>query len=81
MLTKTELKKLWRDHGFRPLKRLGQNFLIDKNVKDKIFRNLELDPPDIVVEIGAGFGEITFGLAKFAKKVFAVERTKRLPEF
>ena len=78
MLTKSELKNLWHEYGFRPNKRLGQNFLIDKNVKDRILRNLELDKGDIVVEIGAGFGEITFDIARKAKLVFAVEKDKRI---
>jgi len=78
MLTKNELKALWQRTGFRPIKRLGQNFLIDKNVKDKILRNLEINPEDTVIEIGPGFGEITFGLAKRAKKVFAVEKDRKI---
>ena len=69
MLTKRELKKLWEAHGFRPVKRLGQNFLIDKNVKEKILRNLDIESDDIIIEIGAGFGEFTFDFANLAKKV------------
>ncbi|MGB2705403.1 MAG: 16S rRNA (adenine(1518)-N(6)/adenine(1519)-N(6))-dimethyltransferase RsmA [Candidatus Omnitrophota bacterium] len=78
MLTKNELKALWQKTGFRPLKRLGQNFLVDKNVKDKILRNVEIGPDDTVLEIGPGFGEMTFGLAERAKKVFAVEKDKKV---
>ena len=74
MLTKTELLKLWKECGFRPSKRLGQNFLIDKNIKDKILANLGLDSGDTVIEIGAGFGELTRGLAEIAEKVFAIEK-------
>lgn len=74
MLTKTELEGIWRKYGFRPLKRLGQNFLIDKNIKDKILTNLDLDSGDTVIEIGAGFGELTRGLAEIAGKVFAIEK-------
>ncbi|MBL7157355.1 MAG: ribosomal RNA small subunit methyltransferase A [Candidatus Omnitrophica bacterium] len=78
MLTKTELKTLWGKHDFRPIKRLGQNFLIDKNVKEKILKNIELDSEDIVIEIGAGFAEITLDLAGQAKKVFAFEKDKKI---
>ncbi|MBL7155544.1 MAG: ribosomal RNA small subunit methyltransferase A [Candidatus Omnitrophica bacterium] len=78
MLTKNELKTLWKREDFKPLVRLGQNFLIDKNVKDKILRNLAITPDDIVVEIGSGFGELTFDLAKHARKVFAVEKDKKI---
>jgi len=78
MLTKNELKELWRQHDFRPVKRLGQNFLVDKNVLDKILRNLDVDADDTVVEIGAGFGEITFDLARRAKRIFAVEKDRKI---
>ncbi|MFC1576617.1 16S rRNA (adenine(1518)-N(6)/adenine(1519)-N(6))-dimethyltransferase RsmA [Candidatus Omnitrophota bacterium] len=78
MLTKNELKVLWKAEGFRPLKRFGQNFLIDKNIKDKIVRSLDVGPDDTVLEVGAGFGEITFDLASRAKRVFAVEKDKKI---
>ncbi|UCD54627.1 MAG: ribosomal RNA small subunit methyltransferase A [Candidatus Omnitrophota bacterium] len=78
MLTKSELKALWKSEDFRPLKRLGQNFLIDKNVKDKILRNLELDPEDTLIEIGTGFGELTFDLAKSTGAVFAIEKDRKI---
>lgn len=58
---------------FKPKKRLGQNFLTDKNIQNKILRSLELKPSDIILEIGSGSGEFTALLAKKAKKVFAVE--------
>ncbi len=78
MLTKRQLKELWRETGFRPLKRFGQNFLIDKNIKDKILRNVEIGPGDTVIEIGPGFGEMTFGLAERVKRIFAVEKDKKI---
>ena len=78
MLTKNQLKALWREHDFRPLKRFGQNFLIDNNVKEKIIANLRLSENDTVLEIGSGFCEITEDIAKRVKKVFAVEKDKKL---
>ena len=80
MLTKNELRTLWKKYGFRPKKRLGQNFLVDKNVCDKILRHLNISSDDVVVEIGAGFGELTYALAKTAKSVFAVEKDRRITE-
>jgi 16S rRNA (adenine1518-N6/adenine1519-N6)-dimethyltransferase len=73
-----ELKKLWQEHDFRPSKRLGQNFLIDKNVRDNILKELQLDGESIVVEIGAGFGVMSFEIADTAKKVFAVEKDAKI---
>lgn len=78
MLTQSELRGLWEKTGFMPKKRLGQNFLVDKNVKEKILRNLELNPGDTVIEIGPGFGELTFDLAKLSKEVFSVEKDRKI---
>jgi len=73
-----ELRKIWEDNGFRPAKRLGQNFLIDKNVRDNILRALPLSAKGNVVEIGPGFGVMTFELAGRCARVFAVEKDGRV---
>jgi len=73
-----ELKKIWQEIGFRPGKSLGQNFLIDKNVRDKIISFLSLTPQEVVLEIGPGFGAMTFELASRSKKVIAVDKDKRI---
>jgi len=57
----------------RPKKRLGQNFLIDRNIQSKIIDACELNPCDIVLEIGAGRGELTCLLANKVKSVYAFE--------
>ena len=57
----------------RPLKRFGQNFLIDKNIIKKIIREVSLTPRDIVLEIGPGRGALTFSLARHARKLIGVE--------
>ncbi len=57
----------------KPLKRFGQNFLVDRNVLDKIFAAFELGANDTVLEIGPGDGAMTFRLAKIVKQVVAVE--------
>ncbi len=75
-----QLKQLWKEHGFRPNKRLGQNFLIDKNVRDNILRALSLDESGTVVEIGSGFGVMSFALAERCGKLFAVEKDSRICE-
>lgn len=78
MLTISELKNLWESNDFRPVKRLGQNFLIDKNIKDKIVSTLEIEKNDTVLEIGPGFGELTFDLSNIAQKVYAIEKDKKI---
>jgi len=55
---------------------MGQNFLIDRNIKDKIIKASELKPDDTVLEIGPGFGALTFDIARRAKRVIAVEKDR-----
>lgn len=62
----------------KPRKRLGQNFLIDKNIQEKIVNSCNLQESDVVLEIGPGRGELTRLLLAKAKKVFAVEIDKEL---
>ncbi|NIO05836.1 MAG: ribosomal RNA small subunit methyltransferase A [Proteobacteria bacterium] len=58
---------------FFPRKRLGQHFLIDKNAMEKIVRVADLDPADVILEIGPGRGEMTMLLAQKSQRVMAVE--------
>jgi 16S rRNA (adenine1518-N6/adenine1519-N6)-dimethyltransferase len=58
---------------FKPKKRLGQNFLFDKNVQRKIIQSLELKLSDIVLEIGAGRGELTGLIAERVARICALE--------
>ena len=59
--------------GFRNSKSLGQNFLTDKNIIDRIIEGSEIGSEDLVIEIGPGIGVITREAAAAAKKVIAVE--------
>ena len=60
-----------RAKQFRTKKRLGQNFLIDESVINRILD--EVYPDDTVMEIGAGAGFVTERLVEKAQKVYAVE--------
>lgn len=62
----------------KPLKRFGQNYLIDKNIIDKIIDAFEPKLDDLVIEIGPGRGALTTILAKKIKKLFAIEIDKRV---
>lgn len=62
----------------KPKKSLGQNFLIDKNIQRKIISSCSLSKEDIVLEVGAGTGDLTEHLAIAAKKVYALEVDRRL---
>ncbi len=61
-----------------PLKRLGQNFLIDPNIVRKIVALAELSPSDHVLEVGPGRGVLTEMLSRAAGRVTAVELDPRL---
>lgn len=56
-----------------PLKRFGQNFLIDKNIILKILNAVSVTKKDAVLEIGPGRGALTFEMAGKAWKFCAVE--------
>jgi len=59
--------------GLRPLKRLSQTFLEDRNIISKIIDILNIQCNDVVIEIGAGMGIMTEAIAKSAGKVIAIE--------
>jgi len=63
---------------YRPLKRLGQNFLADKRVASQVVTAAELATNDTVLEPGAGYGTLTRLLEKQAGRVIAIEKDRRL---
>lgn len=68
-----EIRRLLTAHGLRPRKRLGQHFLADPNVVDRIVRTAAVGPDHQVVEIGAGTGTLTRALAATGARVVAYE--------
>jgi len=58
----------------RPSKRLGQNFLLDRNIASDIVSSIYPTESDIVLEPGPGHGTLTRLLQKKAGKVIAVEK-------
>jgi 16S rRNA (adenine1518-N6/adenine1519-N6)-dimethyltransferase len=67
-----------RQFGFKPQKSLGQHFLVDEAVLERILSATEISHKDIVVEIGPGLGVLTEGLAKRGARVIGVELDSRL---
>ena len=64
----------------QPKKSLGQNFLRDENVLQKIIQAANLKTDDLVLEIGPGEGALTEELAKKSGQVVAVEIDKNLSD-
>jgi 16S rRNA (adenine1518-N6/adenine1519-N6)-dimethyltransferase len=62
-----------RRHGIRPRKELGQHFLIDPNVIDRIVEQIDPAPGQAVLEYGAGLGVLTERLLAAGARVVAVE--------
>jgi len=71
-------KDIVRRHDFQFKKSLGQNFLIDGNILDKIVVAAELDQEAGALEIGPGIGTLTQELCEEAGQVVAVEKDNRL---
>jgi len=73
-----KISQVLYDNDFHKKKSLGQNFLYDNNLLDKIVSEAGITCDDTVLEIGAGPGGLTSALAKVAKKVVAVEIDRSL---
>lgn len=69
-----------RGHGWRPKKRLGQNFLREKGVVHSIISLARFDPSSSVLEVGPGLGALTLPLSQKVDHVYAVEKDTQLVE-
>lgn len=78
LYTTSTIHDIQQQFGFRLSKSLGQNFLVDKNIRDKIVEDSMIGPDDLVIEIGPGVGVLTQLLAAKANKVIAIEIDRNL---
>lgn len=69
----TETRNILNTFGFSFKKKFGQNFLIDRNIVEKIVTESGITKNDTVLEIGPGIGTMTQVLCEYAKNVVAVE--------
>ncbi len=76
--TKSGTRDTLNQTKFRIKKHLGQNFLVDQNILDKIINASNIDKTTCVIEVGPGFGALTDKLLQKAKKVLAYEIDKEL---
>jgi len=74
----SDVRRTLKSLGVRPRKSLGQNFLVDRNVVERILEIAEVSERDVVLEIGPGLGALTDGLVERASRVIAVEVDERL---
>lgn len=65
-------------YNLHPKKQLGQNFLSDPSTAKMIATLSGITSEDVVLEIGAGLGALTIPIAQTAKKVYAIEKDRRL---
>jgi len=75
-----ESRNLLRTKDTRPRKRLGQNFVINSGIIEKLIDYAEVKPTEVVLEIGSGLGYLTEALTYKARRVIAVEIDRRLVE-
>ena len=76
--TPSRTRALLDQYGFNFKKSLGQNFLVDVNIINKIIDASQIDDTTGVIEVGPGMGSLTEQLAKHAKKVMSFEIDQRL---
>ncbi len=71
-------RTLLQSRGLRARKRLGQNFLTNPAIAEKIIAQAAVGPGDVVLEIGAGLGALTIPAARSALAVVAVDKDPRI---
>jgi 16S rRNA (adenine1518-N6/adenine1519-N6)-dimethyltransferase len=75
-----DIKNILIERGIRPTRHLGQYFLVDDSVANRMVAYAAVEANDVVLEIGAGVGSLTEQLDRTAKKVYAVEKDSDLCE-
>ena len=72
-LSRRQVREVLDEHGLRPSRALGQNFVVDANTVRRIARLSGVGPGTSVVEIGAGLGALTLALVETGAHITAVE--------
>jgi len=78
-IRKTQL--ILKDLEVKPNKKLGQNFLINKNIALKVISESNISEDDVILEIGSGLGALTEELVKLHNKIYSYEIDLRLFQY
>ena len=73
-----ETRALLAQEGLAPRKRLGQHFLVDRRVIERMVALAEIAPDEAVLEIGPGLGALTDALAARAARLYVIEYDRGL---
>ena len=80
LLGATEIRNLADELAVIPSKGLGQNFVHDSNICEKIVRLADIGADDLVIEVGPGLGSLSLSIVKKGAKLIAIEIDKRLAD-
>lgn len=80
-MTKEKVFSILEDRGINPLKKFGQNFLVDDNITQKIVNSANLELADLVIEIGPGLGALTEYIVEQNENVKVIEIDKGAAEY
>lgn len=73
-----ETREIMKHNGINADKNLGQNFLVNEEVLDKIVKESNITNEDLIIEIGPGLGNLTKKLLEKAGKVVCIELDKKI---
>jgi len=78
LTTRAGVREVVERYGLAAKKKLGQHFLVDGHVLEKILKAADVNSNDVVLEVGPGIGGLTQGLVSRAGHVVAIELDKQL---
>ena len=78
LLGASEIRELAAKLELNPSKGLGQNFVIDGNVCQRIVRQVQITSEDVALEIGPGLGSLTLAILETGTPLIAIEIDDRL---
>ena len=81
LLKPTHLQEICKQCGLTPSKKYGQNYLISDSPIKKMIEAADVVKTDTIIEVGPGFGVLTFALTEKAKKVIAFEIERKLQKY